>query len=55
MWSDMSPIVKAVVAIGAVGILVAVLVWTGVIGGGVDETVTQQRGLQPAAGAAATE
>lgn len=49
MWSDMSPIVKAVVAIGAVGILVALLVLTGVIGGGVDEGVTQQRGVQPEA------
>jgi hypothetical protein len=52
MWSDASPIVKAVVAIGAIGILVAILVLTGIIGGGVDEDVTQQRGLEPPAAGA---
>ena len=54
MLSEMSTITKAVVAIAAVGILVALLVLTGVVGGGVDDNVIQERGLQPAAGAEAT-
>ncbi|MFW6087557.1 MAG: hypothetical protein ACODAG_10165 [Myxococcota bacterium] len=44
---------KAVVAIGAIGILVAILFWAGVFGGGVDEDVVQQRGLEPAGAEAA--
>lgn len=56
MWSEASPLVKAVVVIGAIGILVAVMFWTGVFGGGVDEDVVQQRGLQGTpAGAEAAE
>lgn len=53
MWSEASPIVKAVVVIGAIGIVVAVLFWAGVFGGGPGEDVVQQRGLQPPAGAEA--
>lgn len=49
MWSEASPIVKAVVVIGGLGIIIAVLFWAGVFGGGVAGNVVHQRGLAPAA------
>lgn len=48
MWSEASAVVKAVVIIGAIGIVVALLLWTGVIGGAEVEA-SGQRGLQPRA------
>ncbi|MFW6067100.1 MAG: hypothetical protein ACOC97_02090 [Myxococcota bacterium] len=54
MWSELSPLVKAVVVIGAIGIVVALVFMLGDFGG-TDEDVVQERGLQPAPAAEAAE
>ena len=50
-WEDASPIVKGAIVFGIIGIIIATLVLTGVIGGTEAET-TGERGLQPASEAA---
>lgn len=50
-WSDASPVTKGAIVVGPVLILIAILVFTGVIGGG-DAEVSRPRGLEPPAGAA---
>jgi hypothetical protein len=49
-WEDASPVVKGAIVVGVLGIIAAVLLWTGVIGGAIEEPVTQERGLEPPPG-----
>lgn len=43
-WSEASPVTKGTIVVGPILIIVAILMFTGAIGGGGEEA-TQQRGL----------
>lgn len=43
-WSEASPVTKGTVVVGPILIIIALLMFTGVIGGS-DEAATQERGL----------
>ena len=48
-WSDASPLVKGAIVVGALGIIVGIMMWTGVgpFNPNSEDAATTERGLPP--------